>query len=76
MLSPIFGYQTAVEVARKASSQGTTIGQAAIEMGLLSPEEADELLNPKNLIDLETSSQLIERYKTRKNPFPKQQPND
>lgn len=65
-LGPIFGYQTAVNVAQKALAEKATIKDVVIKMGLLNNEEAGELLNPMNLTDLKTCSQLIQHINRRK----------
>jgi aspartate ammonia-lyase len=62
ILSPIFGYQKTVEIAQHALSENKSIKAAAIESGLLSNEEADELLNPMNLTDPVKCSKLLNHY--------------
>lgn len=65
-LVPIFGYQTAVNVAQKALSEGATIKETVVEMGLLKTKEANELLNPMNLTDSKKCSQLLQYTKRKK----------
>lgn len=62
-LVPVLGYPTAVKVAQKALADKSTIKEAAVEMGLLNNEEANEILNPINLTDLEKYSQMLKRTK-------------
>ncbi len=62
ILSPIFGYQKTVEIAQHALSENKSIKAAAIESGLLSNEEADELLNPMNLTHPVKCSTLLNHY--------------
>lgn len=66
VLVPIFGYQTAIDVAQKALSEETSIKEIAVEMGLLETKEANELLNPMNLTDPERCSNLLQLNKGRK----------
>ncbi len=48
-LNPKIGYDNAARVAKKAHAEGTTLKQAAIELGLLSDEEFDELVRPEEM---------------------------
>ncbi len=66
VLVPILGYQSAVDVAKKALSKGTSIKETAVEMGLLKTKEANELLNPMNLTNPEKYSRLLQNTKERK----------
>ncbi len=45
-LNPIIGYDRAAEVVKKALAEGRTVKEVVVEMGLLSPEEADRVLDP------------------------------
>jgi fumarate hydratase class II len=49
-LSPKIGYTKATELAKEAYRTDKKIKDLAIEKGILSKSEADEILNPKNLI--------------------------
>ena len=46
-LNPIIGYDKAAEVVKKALAEGRTVKDVVLEMGLLSAEEADRILDPK-----------------------------
>ncbi|NPA90597.1 MAG: class II fumarate hydratase [Chloroflexi bacterium] len=46
-LNPIIGYDKAAEVVKKALREGRTVKEVVIEMGLLSPEEAERILDPR-----------------------------
>jgi len=48
-LSPIIGYDRTAEIAKEAVARGVTIKQLVVEKGILSPEEADKLLDPAHL---------------------------
>ena len=45
-LNPIIGYDKAAEVVKKAMREGRTVKEVVLEMGLLSEEEAERILNP------------------------------
>ncbi len=46
-LNPIIGYDKAAEVVKKALAEGRTVKEVVVEMGLLSQEEADRILDPR-----------------------------
>jgi fumarate hydratase class II len=46
VLNPIIGYDKAAEVVKKALKEKKTVKQVAVEMGYLSKEEADRILDP------------------------------
>ncbi len=46
VLNPIIGYDKAAEVVKKALREKKTVKQVAVEMGYLSREEADRILDP------------------------------
>ncbi|HEY5606141.1 MAG TPA: class II fumarate hydratase [Thermoplasmata archaeon] len=48
-LNPIIGYEKAAEIAKEAGRTGKSVKQLVIEMGLLSPEEAEKVLDPRQL---------------------------
>jgi fumarate hydratase class II len=47
VLNPIIGYDKAAEVVKRALKEKKTVKQVAVEMGYLSKEEADRVLNPE-----------------------------
>ena len=49
VLNPIIGYDKAAEVVRKASKEKRTIKQVVVDMGYLSAEEADRILDPREM---------------------------
>jgi fumarate hydratase class II len=48
-LNPIIGYDNAAKVAKKAHAEGTTLREAALELGLLSAEEFDAAVRPEEM---------------------------
>lgn len=49
-LSPHIGYENAAKIAQTAQRDGTTLKQAATELGLLTPDRFDELVEPKKMV--------------------------
>jgi fumarate hydratase class II len=49
-LNPRIGYDNAAKVAKRAHATGSTLREAAIELGLLSGEEFDALVRPEAMV--------------------------
>jgi fumarate hydratase class II len=49
-LSPVVGYDNAARIAKKAQQDGTTLKEAAIEIGLLTAEEFDKAVRPEHML--------------------------
>ncbi len=49
-LNTHIGYENAAKIAKKAHAEGTTLREAALELGLLTNEEFDEWVNPAKMI--------------------------
>jgi fumarate hydratase, class II len=49
-LTPKVGYDKASEVAKKAHHEGTTLKQAALELGYVTEAEYDEIVRPETMI--------------------------
>lgn len=49
-LNPHIGYDNAAKVAKKAYTEGTTLKQACLELGLLTEAEFDRLVRPEQMI--------------------------
>ncbi len=49
-LNPYIGYDNAAKVAKKAFAENKTLKEAAVELGLLTPEQFDEYVRPENMI--------------------------
>jgi fumarate hydratase class II len=49
-LSLTIGYDRAAEVAKKAHREGTTLKQAALELGYVTEAEYDELVRPERMV--------------------------
>ncbi|MEQ8603322.1 MAG: class II fumarate hydratase [Marivibrio sp.] len=49
-LNPHIGYDNAAKIAKKAHAEGTTLKQAAVESGLVSEEDFDRWVDPKQMI--------------------------
>jgi fumarate hydratase, class II len=49
-LNPYIGYDNAAKVAQTAFAEGLTLKEAAVKLGLLTPEEFDRYVRPQNMI--------------------------
>ena len=49
VLNPIIGYEKAAEVVKKVLEEEKSIRQVVVEMGYLSPEEAERILDPRRM---------------------------
>ena len=50
-LNPHIGYENAAKVAKKAFIDNTTLKEAAVELGFLSPQQYDEWVLPEKMIN-------------------------
>ncbi len=48
-LNPLIGYDKAAEVAKKAHKEGTTLREAAVALGYVTPEEFDRAVRPEDM---------------------------
>ena len=49
-LSPVIGYDKAAEIAHKANAEGTTLRQAALELGYISADDFDRVIDPATMV--------------------------
>jgi fumarate hydratase class II len=49
-LNPKIGYDNAARVAKKAHKEGTTLKQAALDLGLLTSDEFDQWVRPERML--------------------------
>lgn len=49
-LNPYIGYENAAKVAHKAFDEGTSLRDACIELGFLTPERFDEVFHPEEMV--------------------------
>ncbi|HSA80667.1 MAG TPA: lyase family protein, partial [Geminicoccaceae bacterium] len=49
-LNPKIGYDNAAKVAKKAYAEGTSLKEAAVALGLLTPDEFDKLVRPEQML--------------------------
>jgi len=50
VLSPQLGYDKAAEIAKKAHAEGTTLKEACTDLGYLSAEEFDRIVDPSRMV--------------------------
>ena len=48
-LNPYIGYDNAARVAKKAHAEGTSLREACVSLGLLTPERFDEVFHPEQM---------------------------
>ncbi len=49
-LNPHIGYENAAKIAKKAHEDGTTLRESALESGLLTADQFDEIVRPEDMI--------------------------
>jgi fumarate hydratase, class II len=49
-LNPHIGYDNAAKIAKKAHADGTTLKQAALELGLVQPDQFDDWVRPEAML--------------------------
>ncbi len=49
-LNPVIGYDKAAEVAKTAYKEGKTLKEVAVGMGLVTPEQFDEVVDPGKMV--------------------------
>ena len=49
-LNPHIGYDNAAKVAKKAHKEGTSLREAALALNLVSKEDFDRFVQPKDMI--------------------------
>ena len=55
-LNPHIGYDNAAKVAKEAWAENTTLKEAAVALGLLTPEQFDEWVRPEDMLGPRTRS--------------------
>jgi fumarate hydratase class II len=50
-LNPHIGYDKSAQIAKKAYSEGTTLREAAVELGFVSNQEFDEWVRPQSMLE-------------------------
>lgn len=59
VVSALYGYELGSKVAKNAYKQNKTVKEVTVEMGILTPDEANELLDPMLLTDMEKCAQVL-----------------
>jgi fumarate hydratase class II len=49
-LNPHIGYDKAAQIAKKAHKEGTTLREAALALGHVTPEQFDEWVRPEQMV--------------------------
>ena len=69
VISSLFGYPAGSRVAKIAADKKISVGEAAIEAGLLTSQEAEEVLNPLNLTDCSLTEKMIRKFRLDHNKY-------
>jgi aspartate ammonia-lyase len=64
IVASVWGYEMGSSVAKEASEKVMTILEVVVERKLLTEEQAHELLDPLNLVDLKTIQANVSRFRT------------
>lgn len=67
VVATLFGYQVGSRIAKVAYQQQCSVRQVVLAEKLLTPEQADYLLDPMNMTDPQKSTAAIKRYQTEMN---------
>lgn len=62
LISALFDYSTGTEVSHRAFETGKTIRETVVEMGLLTEEEAEKLLDPMTLTNTHEMTRLLQEF--------------
>lgn len=62
VINTLFGYETSLQVTKLATENNLTCKQAAIQAGLLSNDEADEIFNLDMLTNIELSEKVFSKF--------------
>jgi fumarate hydratase, class II len=49
-LNPHIGYDNAAKIAKKAHAEGTTLKEAALALGLVTAEDFEKWISPREMI--------------------------
>ena len=49
-LNPHIGYDSAAKIAKTAHKEGTTLKEAAVKLGLVTPEDFDRWVRPEQMV--------------------------
>lgn len=52
-LNPYLGYENAAKIAKKAYAENKTLKEACLDLGLLTEDEFDRILDPKKMVHLD-----------------------
>ena len=61
-LNPYIGYENSASIAKESLQTGKRVRDIALERGLLTEEQLDELLSPKNMLNPALSAESREHF--------------
>lgn len=62
----LFGYPVGVKVAHEAARTGKTVKEVVLELGLMTPAEADEMIDPRLMTEPEKMAEALQRFKQKR----------
>ena len=62
-LNPYIGYENSASIAKEALATGKRVRDIALERGLLTEEQLDELLSPENMLNPHLSAESRQHFK-------------
>ena len=63
VVAATFGYPKGVETAHYAEKHGMTVKQAVLDMGLMTPEEAEKMIDPALMTDPARMAEAIAAFR-------------
>ena len=63
VIASISGYSAGSEVAAKASEEGISVKEAALKLNVMNKQQAEKLLNPLTLTDMQKTAEMISQTK-------------
>lgn len=63
VIASISGYSAGSEVAAKASEEGISVKEAALKLNVMNKQQAEKLLNPLTLTDMQKTAEMISQKK-------------
>ena len=58
-LNPHIGYDKSAQIAKKAHHEGTSLREAAVELGALTAQEFDEYVVPEHMVGKQKVAEMV-----------------
>ncbi|MBQ9876667.1 MAG: aspartate ammonia-lyase, partial [Campylobacter sp.] len=63
---PYIGYENSASIAKEALNTGKSVSEIAIERGLLTKEQIEDILRPDNLLNPHMTAEDKDKFKGKK----------